>query len=575
MYSNNKSVQHLVALLKAHGVKEVVLSPGARNMPIIQSLASDQYFTCHTAIDERSAGYYAIGLSLRNAHVERRSALVAICCTSGTAALNYAPAIAEAFFQHIPLIVLTADRPERWVGQQENQVLPQRNLFGLLVKLSVCLPEVYTKEDEWHCNRLVNEAILEAMHRLTGPVHINIPLSEPLFDMEEEDTLPNVRVIRRLSLERHSEEWEKEYEALAQTFGKYKSHMLILGQGDYGSSPLSVESSALETLHASGCIILAEHLANNLTSSCIIRNFDAVLNSISEKRWETYTPELLITTGGHIVSKQLKKFLRQNAPKAHWSLSPSGEIIDTYQCLTNVVETHPGEFIDKIIHSDILPSFTLQSQWNKAVKLPAPAPAYSDFMAIGELMKSIPDRAIVFLGNSMSIRLAHLYPIDESRGIRFYANRGLSGIDGNLSTATGLAAAGDTTFILVGDMAFYYDMNAIISSAFNRQSLRIFLNNNEGCEIFHTLPGFRPTRETEQYITMKRKSSAREWALERGFIYLPVTNEAELKESLSIFVDKDASASVLLEVFSNMEQNVEELDKYYQSLRKHSEASAK
>ena len=190
MYTDKKNILQLVALLEAHGITKVVLCPGSRNTPIVHTLSNHPNFTCYAVTDERSAGYFAIGLALNGGKP------AAVCCTSGTALLNLHPAVAEAFYQNVPLVVISADRPAAWIGQMDGQTVPQPGVFQTLVKKSVNLPEIHTEEDEWYCNRLVNEALLETNHHGKGPVHINVPISEPLFQFTV-DTLPEVRVITR------------------------------------------------------------------------------------------------------------------------------------------------------------------------------------------------------------------------------------------------------------------------------------------------------------------------------------------------------------------------------------------
>lgn len=220
MYSDKKNILQLVALLKAHGVRKIVLCPGSRNAAIVHTLANIEDFTCYSVTDERSAGFFAIGLSLQG------GGPAAVCCTSGSALLNLHPAVAEAFYQQVPLIVISADRPAAWIGQMDGQTLPQPHVFGTLVKMSVNLPEVHTEEDEWFCNRLINEAILETTHHGKGPVHINVPISEPIYRFTAK-TLPEVRVITRyqgLSV------YDRDYKELIERLNKYNKRMVVVGQ---------------------------------------------------------------------------------------------------------------------------------------------------------------------------------------------------------------------------------------------------------------------------------------------------------------------------------------------------------
>lgn len=568
MYSSKKSVQQLASLLRSHMITQIVISPGARNMPIAQTLINIRDFECHAVLDERGAGYFAIGLSLS------KECTVALCCTSGTAALNYAPAVAEAYYQRRPIVIITADRPECWLGQLENQTIPQRDLFGKLVKMSVTLPEVRTEEDEWYCNRLINEALIELDRRLPGPVHINVPLSEPLFEMID-DVLPAARIIRRLGLEDFEPPFDDDKNLYAREYGRYFSHMLILGQGDYTASSLS-EEEILAKLDKIGCIVLAEHTAIGIEAPTVIKNFDAVIASMPEREWSDLSAELVITVGNMITSKRLKQLLRKHKPWQHWHLSVLGEIVDPFQSLTDVIEVRADEFMEQIIEIakiDKFPRTELAKRWHwAAAKLPVPEPGYSDFMAVGEFMKNLPCCSRIFLGNSMSVRLAHLF-IPEGTRQYFYANRGVSGIDGNLSTAMGIAV-GDTLedyrqiYVILGDLAFYYDMNAAISTGFSKKNLRILINNNGGGEIFRTLPGFQSSEATDKHITLQRKSSARDWALERDFVYLAATNEEELHKYMTIFMDMDVKSSIVLEVFTDMDQNIRELNNYYDLIRR-------
>ena len=220
MYSDKKNIQELVALLEAHKVRKIVLCPGSRNAPIVQTIVNHSYFSCTSVTDERSAAYIALGLALNGGEP------VAVCCTSGTALLNMHPAVAEAYYQQVPLVVISADRPEAWIGQMDGQTIPQPNAFGKLVKSSVNLPEVRSDEDKWYCNRLVNEALLELYHHGRGPVHINVPISEPLFDFNTTE-LPSARVITRYE---GLNMYNREYDDLIEKLNGYSKRMMIAGQ---------------------------------------------------------------------------------------------------------------------------------------------------------------------------------------------------------------------------------------------------------------------------------------------------------------------------------------------------------
>jgi 2-succinyl-5-enolpyruvyl-6-hydroxy-3-cyclohexene-1-carboxylate synthase len=552
IYSSKKNVQQLAGLLKAHQVRQVVLSPGSRNTPVIQSLANDPFFVCHTVIDERSAGFYALGIA------QYIGEKVAVCCTSGTAALNYGPAVAEACYQQIPLVFITADRPAAWIDQMAGQTLPQPGVFNALVKKSVHLPEIASAEDEWYCNRLINEALLQTTHHGCGPVHINIPLAEPLFDYVERP-LPEVRTIQRYAPGAAS------FHNYGRRFAERRRPMILAGQ----SAGYHLFLHLNPVLEAYDCVVLAEHLANIPSPPCI-RNFDAMLCSVPEKEWGDYAPDLLITTGGHVVSKRIRQLLHAHPPSEHWHIAPDAKIVDTYQCLTDVVEAEASRFIDCLSahrpgRGASRPKPFSERWLARSLAIPEPEGEFSDMMAVGALMKALPDGAHLQLANSSSVRLAQLFRPAGRQWV--FSNRGTSGIDGCLSTALGMAAVNrELTFLLIGDLAFFYDMNVL----WNRRpspNLRILLNNNGGGEIFYTLPGFGTSETADKHIAVRHTENAQAWAESQGFEYLPVSDGQELQAHMPAFVATERRRPVLMEVFSPKEKNVQILRSYYASLK--------
>lgn len=560
MYSNKKNVLQLVALLKAHRIHQIVLSPGSRNSPIVHSFAVDSFFTCHTVVDERSAGFYAIGVIL---HTGKPAA---VCCTSGTAVLNLGSSVAEAFYQQLPLLVITADRPAAWIGQMAGQTLPQPGIFNTLAKKSVQLPEINTPEEEWYCNRLINEAIIALEHNSSGPVQVNIPLSEPLFEYTVEK-LPEVRCIQRC-LPHKAIDAHMEKEGFGSRFKNYKKRMIIAGQ----LLPQTEEfCNVLEKLaREHDCIILAEHLSN-IRSPYIINSFDALLYTLSKEEQEIYSPDLLITFGGHIVSKRIKQFLQKYKPEEHWHISPSGEIMDLYQCLTHCIEGGASAVLNYLASSnqpanDKEPSYI--SLWKESLQaLPSvEIKDFSDMFIVQELLGAIPADSSLHLANSSSVRLAQLFPLKSNTTV--YCNRGTSGIDGCLSTAVGYAAVSSRlTFLLIGDLAFFYDMNGLWNRQLNK-NLRILLNNNGGGEIFYALPGLNKSEALETYISASHQTQAKAWAESVGFTYLSASNERELKEAMPAFIDNKEGKPILLEAFTSMEMNTGILRNYYHELKK-------
>lgn len=553
MYSDKKNILQLVALLIEHGVENLVLCPGSRNTPLIQTLANHPSFTCYPVTDERSAGYFAIGLALNGGKA------AAVCCTSGTALLNLHPAVAEAYYQQVPLVVISADRPGAWIGQMDGQTLPQPGVFGGLVKKSVDLPEVRTEEDGWYANRLINEALLELNHHGKGPVHINVPISEPLFRFTA-DALPEARVITRYQ---GLNVYDKQYDDLIARLNKYTKRMVVVGQ----MSLIYLFERKICKLLYKHFAWLTEHLSNRTIPGLPIKNFDAVLYALPEEEQAKLVPDLLITYGGHIVSKRLKHFLRKHPPKEHWHVSSDGEVVDLYGHLTTVIEMDPFEFLEKIAYLLENKPTEYPRTWEmRSKKYPEPELAYSEMAAIGKLIRALPAESALHLGNSSTVRYAQLYTVPET--VEVCCNRGTSGIEGSLSTAIGYAAASaKTNFIVLGDLSFFYDMNALWNGNI-RRNVRILLLNNGGGEIFQALPGLKMEERTHRFVTATHTTSARGWATERGFLYSEAHSEEELDRAMAAFTQpEETDAPLLLEVFTDKAEDVRLLKEYYHHLK--------
>ena len=549
VYTDKKNILQLVALLEAHGVTKIVLCPGSRNIPLVHTLSTHPSFKCYSVTDERSAGFFAIGLALNG------GAPAAVCCTSGTALLNLHPAVAEAFYQNVPLVVISADRPAAWIGQMDGQTLPQPGVFGTLVKKSVNLPEIYTDEDEWYCNRLVNEALLETHHHGKGPVHINVPVTEPIFRFTTE-TLPEVRVITRyqgLNI------YDRDYNDLIQRLNQYQKRMIIVGQMNL----IYLFEKKYSKLLYKHFAWLTEHIGNQTIPGIPVKNFDVAIYAMDGEMQGKMAPELLITYGGHVVSKRLKKFLRNNPPKEHWHVSPDGEIVDLYGSLTTVIEMDPFEFLEKIafLLENKTPQYPLL--WENFCKtLPQPELPYSEMSAIGALIQALPQQCALHLANSSAVRYAQLFTVPAT--VEVCCNRGTSGIEGSLSTAVGYAAASDKlNFVVIGDLSFFYDMNALWNGNFGA-NLRILLLNNGGGEIFHTLPGLEMSGTSHKFITAVHKASAKGWAEDRGFLYQKVEDEVQLEEAMQLFTQPEPMTQpVLVEVFTNKNKDARILKDFY------------
>ncbi len=553
MYSDKKNILQLVALLEAHGVKKVVLCPGSRNAPIVHTISTHPSFECYAITDERNAGFYAIGLALNG------GCKVAVCCTSGSAVANLYPAITEAFYQQVPLIVISADRPAAWIGQMDGQTMPQLGIFNNMVKKSVNLPEVNSDEDEWYCNRLINEALLECTHRGNGPVHINIPISEPLFQFTIAE-LPKVRTIERyqgLNL------YDRDYQPLIDKLNRFQKRMMVVGQMNL---IYLFEKRDIKSLYKK-FVWVSEHLSNRTIPGQPIKNFDVALYAMNAETKEKMAPELVITYGGHIVSKRLKTFLRQNPNLEHWHVSADGEIVDLFGALTTVIEMNPFEFLERIstLMDNKTPQFPLQ--WEGFSKqIPEPEFAFSEMSAIGALIKRLPQDCALHLANSSTVRYAQLYSFPNS--VEVCCNRGVNGIEGSLSSALGYASGFDKlNFIVIGDLSFFYAMNALWGN--NTQSnVRVLLLNNGGGEIFHTLTGLEMSGTSHKYITGVHHASAQGWVESMGFRYLKVEAEEQLEVCMDELVKTEGiEMPIVVEVFTNKNKDARILKEYYKQVK--------
>lgn len=553
MYSDKQNILQLVALLRAHDIRNVVLCPGRHNAPLLHTLANHPFFTCHAVTDERSAGFFAFGLALSSGRP------AAVCCTSGTALLNLHPAVAEAYYQQVPLIVISADRPAAWMGQQDEQTLPQPDVFGSLVKMSVNLPEAHTPEEVWYCNRLVNEALLELNHHGKGPVHINIPISEPLFQFTAEE-LPEVRVITRyqgLNI------YDRQYNDLIARLNTYTRRLIVVGQMNL---IYQFERKIGKQIYKHFAW-LAEHTGNQTVPGIPVKNFDTILYSLPEEEQLKLVPDLLITYGGHIVSKRIKQFLRQNPPKEHWHVSADGKVTDTFCVQTVVIEMDPFEFVEKIAYLIENKVSEYPKRWEQLSKqIPVPDFAFSEMAAVGKVLTSLPTESVLHLGSSSTVRYAQLFPIPNT--VEVCCNCGASGIEGTLSTALGYAWASDKlNFILIDDLSFFCDMNALWCSHL-RGNLRILLLNNGGGEFFQALPELEKEPLTLRFVTAPHRTSAESWARERGFDYVAIRSMEELVAGLPAFMQAEQQIRPqFMEVFTDREEDMRLLKEYYHTLK--------
>ncbi|WP_297166843.1 2-succinyl-5-enolpyruvyl-6-hydroxy-3-cyclohexene-1-carboxylic-acid synthase [uncultured Porphyromonas sp.] len=566
-------ISELVALLQAHGVRDVVLCPGSRNAPLVHALSHQLAgATCHSIIDERSAGFYALGLALATHRA------VVVCCTSGTAVANLHPAVAEAYYQGVPLIVLSADRPERWIGQWAGQTLPQPGLFGSLVRKAVHLPEPHTEEERWYCNRLINEALLAALAPLPGPVQINVPISDPgvslLLPTSAKHTLESSdrRAIgmqpgRRIQQLYPYSIDAQAVESLLSRIATFERKMILVGQEIWSAATSTGETFPQSLREQFLCI--GESLSNSPVSIC---SLDALLASLSEADRRALQPDLLITLGGHIVSNKMKQYLRTYPPRETWHLSPDPSVVDLFCSLTELITAPVGPFLETLAQGLAgSASSPYALQWRERIdRLPSPTPRYSSLAVVGSLLSHLPEEpCVLHLANSSSVRYAELFR--KPRRLLTLCNRGTSGIEGSLSTALGFARqrAEERHFIVIGDLSFFYDLNALGLPEVG-SNVRVLLLNNQRGSIFQSLPTLEMDRLSQRYITAEHQLRAQGWAESCGWEYLSVREASKLEETMAYFVGP-AERPRLLEAFVSSEDEIAELQTYFKQLQSREE----
>lgn len=493
MYSNKENVNILTALLVAHGIHHAVVCPGSRNAPIVHNLNECPDIACYPVTDERSAGFYALGMT------QALNEPVAVCVTSGTALLNLAPAVAEAYYQHRPLVVISADRPQQWIDQLDGQTLPQTDALGRFVRRAVSLPEPHSAETRWYCNRLVNEALIEKH----APIHINVPITEPLFQF----STPQLPVERKIDF-LPADATNITLTHICRMFLQAKRPMLIAGQ------PM-----------------------NPLMDEAVVQIGDD----------ESYVPDFVLYTGGSIVSKRLKHFLRK--AKESWVVNREGEVTDTFMNLTNVIQADPEVVADLIrFNLEEMPHPFVQ-KWEALLaeirqKVEEEEPAYSQAAAVKYFEKQRGEN-IVHYANSMAIRLANIYSKTP-----VYCNRGVNGIEGSLSTAAGFSVVADEmVFCVIGDLSFFYDQNALWNQNL-RGNFRILLLNNGKGGIFDMLPGLEQSPARDKYVSAEHPAKAEGICQQNNVGYRRAENMEQMRQGIDWLLTTESEHPMLLEVLT-------------------------
>jgi len=525
----------LIHNLHQQGVNEAVICPGSRNAPLMLALVRHGGFRCFSIADERSAGFFGLGLALKSKRP------VVLCCTSGSAGLNFAPAVVEAFFQEVPLIVLTADRPAEWIGQWDGQTIYQENLFGKHVKHA----EVFSP---FQANQLVDVAMAFPQ----GPVHMNVPIAEPFYPTRGA-ALPQIRETQPLQT-KNNPAFDTDFQVKPNA-----KLLLTVGQRPFDQA----ENDLFAALAAQGIPVIGDATAN-LPDSCQLYH-DLIL--ANETQWPSLQPEFHIHFGKSFVSKRIKQFMRTHKPHESWLVHPNpiGQP-DPFQCLTRVVYAETMHVLTSLVQQSIhgLQGFQLARNRIEAhIRNYFTQESWTELSIYNALIQRIePLAAEVHVANSLAIRYIN-WTNAQFATTEVFSNRGTSGIDGCLSTAIGASQQTDHLVIsIIGDVAFQYDRNALWNN-YVGNNVRIIIFNNAGGGIFSILEGAKDLPELGEFMVTNQPFQAKNTASDAGIDYYEAKDFNALNEQIGQFFEPGSRAK-MLEIFTDSAQNTAALQAYMQ-----------
>ena len=560
MENQKSGIMHLAEICYQKGIENIVISPGSRNAPIIIAFTKHPGIKCLSVVDERSAAFFALGMA------QQTGKTVAIACTSGSAVLNYAPAIAEAYYQRIPLLVLTADRPNEWIDQADSQTIRQNNIYKNYIKKSFELPQaIHTEDDLWFADRTVSEAIDTCQLSSPGPVHINLPFNEPLYEGYDQ-IISKPKIIDTIQVSKMIN--EPEIKNLAERWNSSNKKMIICGM----HNPSHDLDHLLSEIAKDPSVTVLSETTSNLKGPQLISCIDRSLAGIDESEINSYCPDLLISLGNQLVSKKIKALMRKHKPDAHWHIDPSSLFLDTFQSLTKNIPVEPIYFFENLTKHTQSNESNYSAIWQKVHdstlqnhKRFIESCEYADLKVFDHLLKAIPSGSNLQLANSTPVRYTQLF--DARIDLTYNSNRGTSGIDGSLSTAVGAAyASKKQTTLILGDLSFFYDSNGLWNNYLS-ENLRIILINNGGGGIFRFLDGPSDNESFETLFETTHKLNAEGIAKTFNVQYQSASNLEELDEELTKLYDPENKKVSLLEIFTPREKNAIVLKDYFNNLK--------
>ena len=546
MYSSVKNVQILISLLKQHNIKYFVNSPGSRNTPLVHSIENDPDFTCFSIVDERSAAFFALGLS------EALDEPVCVTCTAATATCNYAPAMKEAYERNIQLVALTADRERYELFQMKEQLINQVNMYNEFVKYAIDVPEVKNLDDELYANRIINEALLELNHNGKGPIQINYSVVDwGKFSVEN---IPKQRVISRIEKEEiNSEELKKKLEN--------KSRIIFyIGMDISKNDELTKLLNIVEKQY--NCVVLCDNYSNIDGEHFI--NASVLGECITRNEIDKMIPDLVITIGTVFYSPLRNYLASKKYNFEHWHIAVDGVINDAFKKLTTVFECLPVEFLNAIQNESGNNSYQYYKQWKDRIdKVQYNNLGFSNFSVIKDFCNKVPENSIVHASVLNAIRISNYFGFKDS--VKCYANVGADGIDGALSTFIGEANATDKlSFLLIGDLSFLYDLNSI--DYVDKNNMRILVINNYAGAEFYKNFGLKMIPTLDKHVAARHHTKIKNAILSKKVEYLKAENQEELNAGLEKLIG-ESDKPIILEVFTDANTDASTLKKFWSDNR--------
>ncbi|MEN8914053.1 MAG: 2-succinyl-5-enolpyruvyl-6-hydroxy-3-cyclohexene-1-carboxylic-acid synthase [Polaribacter sp.] len=552
MYPKKELAQLVIAACHQFEIDTVVISPGSRNAPLTVGFSNHKDFKTISLVDERCAAFFALGIA------QQTKRPVAVLCTSGSALLNYYPAIAEAFYSNIPLVVISADRPKHLIDIGDGQTIRQENVFENHILFSANLIE--NPRFKARNSQLIGEALQIATSN-QGPVHINVPFDEPLYETVKTLDTFHFPHISMSSVDNS----HVNYSFFGDVWNAAKKKIILVGV-NYPDEKIN------ELIHfyaEDPSVLILTETTSNLHHENVVDAIDQLIFSLSDAEFNALQPEVLITFGGMVISKKVKQFLRKYPPKHHWDID-SKKATNTFFCLTEFIQQDPIAFFETFNKQVFKVATNYQQKWlrlrdEKRVKHHRYLSTieHSDFKVFEQVLESIPAHSNLQVSNSAIIRYAQLFSIKKS--INVFCNRGTSGIDGSTSTAIGAAFSSEKqTVFVTGDLSFFYDSNALWN-AHIPASFRIIIINNSGGGIFKIIPGPSTTNATA-YFETPHCLTAENLCKMHGFEYhVAATTENVDKELLGFYAPSEKPK--ILEIFTPSAKNNIVLTAYFKYIK--------